>query len=98
MDYESEDEQGDNEAEENDDEGEAEVEENAEAHSTEESQPESSGMRLEARKKQKKKVTKESELQMRVNSVLDLNSAIEGYRFDQQDELWCEVSLKLRSR
>uniref|UniRef100_A0A3P9I565 DNA-directed RNA polymerase subunit n=1 Tax=Oryzias latipes TaxID=8090 RepID=A0A3P9I565_ORYLA len=93
VDYESEDEQGDNEAEENDDEGEAEAEENAEAHSTEESQPESSGMRLEARKKQKKKVTKESELQMRVNSVLDLNSAIEGYRFDQQDELWCEVDL-----
>uniref|UniRef100_A0A8C8DSH0 DNA-directed RNA polymerase subunit n=1 Tax=Oryzias sinensis TaxID=183150 RepID=A0A8C8DSH0_9TELE len=93
VDYESEDEQGDNEAEENDDEGEAEAEENAEAHSTEESQPESSGMRLEARKKQKKKVTKESELQMRVNSVLDLNSAIEGYRFDQQEELWCEVDL-----
>uniref|UniRef100_A0A3P9LG42 DNA-directed RNA polymerase subunit n=1 Tax=Oryzias latipes TaxID=8090 RepID=A0A3P9LG42_ORYLA len=94
VDYESEDEQGDNEAEENDDEGEAEAEENnAEAHSTEESQPESSGIRLEARKKQKKKVTKESELQMRVNSVLDLNSAIEGYRFDQQDELWCEVDL-----
>lgn len=92
VDYESEEEQGDNEAEENDEEGEVEAEENAEAHATEESQPETPDARIETRKKKKKKVMKESEFLMRVNSVLDVNSAIEGYRFDQQDELWCEVS------
>ncbi|XP_024139139.1 DNA-directed RNA polymerase I subunit RPA1 [Oryzias melastigma] len=95
VDYESEEEQGDNEAEENDEEGEVEAEENAEAHATEESQLETPDARIETRKKKKKKVMKESEFLMRVNSVLDVNSAIEGYRFDQQDELWCEVDLAL---
>lgn len=30
--------------------------------------------------------------QMRVNSVLQSNSAIEGYSYDSKQELWCEVS------
>lgn len=31
--------------------------------------------------------------QLRVNSVLQSNSAIEGYSYDSKHELWCEVSL-----
>uniref|UniRef100_A0A8C5GMF0 DNA-directed RNA polymerase subunit n=1 Tax=Gouania willdenowi TaxID=441366 RepID=A0A8C5GMF0_GOUWI len=34
-----------------------------------------------------------SSVQMRVNAVLGLNPAIERYSFDQEHELWCEVSL-----
>uniref|UniRef100_A0A8C2XJC7 DNA-directed RNA polymerase subunit n=1 Tax=Cyclopterus lumpus TaxID=8103 RepID=A0A8C2XJC7_CYCLU len=33
--------------------------------------------------------------QMRTNSVLESNPAIEHYRYDQQHELWCEVDLVL---
>ncbi|CAN9514672.1 unnamed protein product [Ophioblennius macclurei] len=37
----------------------------------------------------------ESWIQIRINSVLNSNSAIESYRFDHQHELWCEVDLVL---
>ncbi|XP_078079617.1 DNA-directed RNA polymerase I subunit RPA1 isoform X2 [Mustelus asterias] len=32
---------------------------------------------------------------MRVNAVLNLHSAIEDYKYDTADSLWCEVTLKL---
>uniref|UniRef100_A0A3P9N1Q4 DNA-directed RNA polymerase subunit n=1 Tax=Poecilia reticulata TaxID=8081 RepID=A0A3P9N1Q4_POERE len=96
VDYESEDEGEGGDAEE--DEGE---EENSQANSVEETQPESADsgeqqQQQQQQKKKKKKETKveqggESSVQMRVNSVLSSNSAIQRYSFDQQEELWCEV-------
>ncbi|KAG7461546.1 hypothetical protein MATL_G00192190 [Megalops atlanticus] len=32
---------------------------------------------------------------LRVNTVLDISSAIEGYAFDSQNGLWCEVTIAL---
>ncbi|XP_014822463.1 PREDICTED: DNA-directed RNA polymerase I subunit RPA1 [Poecilia mexicana] len=99
VDYESEDEGEGDDAEE--DEGE---EENSQANAVEETQPESAdtGEQQQEKKKKKKKKKKEmkaeqegeSSVQMRVNSVLSSNSAIQRYSFDQQEELWCEVELE----
>lgn len=92
MDYESE-EEGVDDAEEKEHSGEEELEENSETKTVEESEAESSGLRMQKEKKLKKKeAEEESFIQMRVNSVLEINSAIERYSFDQQEELWCEVS------
>jgi len=70
--------------------------ENAQASTAEEPQPESAGAKAARGKKRVKRVAGEESLpQMRVNSVLQINSAIQEYRFDQQNELWCEVSLEV---
>ncbi|XP_030650182.1 DNA-directed RNA polymerase I subunit RPA1 [Chanos chanos] len=37
----------------------------------------------------------QSEDRMRVNAVLDHSSSIEGYRYDSQNGLWCELTLVL---
>ncbi|KAM4586026.1 LOW QUALITY PROTEIN: DNA-directed RNA polymerase I subunit RPA1 [Fundulus diaphanus] len=102
VDYESEDEDEGDEADdaEKDQKEEEEGEENNQTNAVEEPQPEVADVRAEEEKKKKKKKKKaeegeESAVQMRVNSVLSSNSAIQTYSFDQQDELWCEVELLL---
>lgn len=50
-------------------------------------------------RKSKRSQGKEEELQeqdeMRVKTVLQSNTAVEGYRYDVEHELWCEVSALL---
>lgn len=69
---------------------------NNQSNTVEESQPEVAVAGLERKKKKKQQVEMgegdEHSVQMRVNSVLSSNSAIQNYSFDQQEELWCEVS------
>ncbi|CAJ1057951.1 LOW QUALITY PROTEIN: DNA-directed RNA polymerase I subunit RPA1 [Xyrichtys novacula] len=65
----------------------------------EESVPQSTVLRSEKKKKRSKgaggEEREDSVNQMRVNSVLQTNTAIEGYLYDVQHELWCEVNLAL---
>uniref|UniRef100_A0A667XZG3 DNA-directed RNA polymerase I subunit RPA1 n=1 Tax=Myripristis murdjan TaxID=586833 RepID=A0A667XZG3_9TELE len=85
VDYESE-EEGD-EAEEREEEQEEEEGEGQERGSTEEGRKRR-GKRAEAR-------GEEHQDPMRVNAVLDSNSAIESYSYDSQHGLWCQVDLVL---
>uniref|UniRef100_A0A3Q2QBA7 DNA-directed RNA polymerase subunit n=1 Tax=Fundulus heteroclitus TaxID=8078 RepID=A0A3Q2QBA7_FUNHE len=95
VDYESEDEGEGDEADDAEKDQE-EAEENNQTNAVEEPQPEVPDVRVEKKKKKKRaEEGEESSVQMRVNSVLSSNSAIQTYSFDQQDELWCEVSLVL---
>uniref|UniRef100_A0A4W6FYY2 DNA-directed RNA polymerase subunit n=1 Tax=Lates calcarifer TaxID=8187 RepID=A0A4W6FYY2_LATCA len=94
VDYESEEEDGVDDAEDKEDQGEEEEEENVEKSSQEESPPESAAGRLESKRKRVKRgggEGDESLTQMRINSVLESNPAIERYCYDHQRELWCEV-------
>uniref|UniRef100_A0A673CJ67 DNA-directed RNA polymerase subunit n=1 Tax=Sphaeramia orbicularis TaxID=375764 RepID=A0A673CJ67_9TELE len=54
---------------------------------------------LKAHRKSKEALTgekeDESQCQMRINTVLQSNPAIERYTYDTQNELWCEVHLVL---
>uniref|UniRef100_A0A1A8BJ34 DNA-directed RNA polymerase subunit n=1 Tax=Nothobranchius kadleci TaxID=1051664 RepID=A0A1A8BJ34_NOTKA len=95
VDYESEDEGDDAEEDQADLGQEAESQESPESNAVEESQHECAEVRVEKRKSRATRHAEESPSQMRVNSVLQLHSAIEGYSFDQQEELWCEVQLAL---
>ncbi|XP_032383650.1 DNA-directed RNA polymerase I subunit RPA1 [Etheostoma spectabile] len=99
VDYESEDEDRGDDGEDKDDQGEEEeenAEETAETTTPEESQPESVGVRAERKTKRARRGGEEESLnQMRVNSVLESNPAIERYCYDQEHELWCEVDLVL---
>lgn len=88
VDYESEDEAEGDDAEDEEGQGEDESQENPESNTKEESQSESAEVKLEAKKNGRRM---ESSDQMRVNSVLQINSAIESYSFDREQELWCEV-------
>lgn len=88
MDYESEDEAEGDDAEDGEGQGEDESQENPESSTVEESHPESAEMKLETKKNGARV---ESLEQMRVNSVLQINSAVESYSFDREQELWCEV-------
>ncbi|XP_074503841.1 DNA-directed RNA polymerase I subunit RPA1 [Sebastes fasciatus] len=95
VDYESEDEDRGDDGEDKEDQGEEEVEENVE-NTQEESEPASTPAKTERRKSQSRNEGGEESLNlMRVNSVLESNSAIERYRYDQEHELWCEVDLVL---
>lgn len=62
-----------------------------------ESVPESEGVSVEKKKKKRetRQAAEDSSFQMRVNSVLASNSAIERYSYDDQHELWCEVSFDM---
>ncbi|KAM9375680.1 DNA-directed RNA polymerase I subunit RPA1 [Pholidichthys leucotaenia] len=72
------------------------VEENSETNTAEEPQPELVGVQIVQKRKQDKgKTGEESMNQMRVNAVLESNSAIERYCYDHKNELWCEVDLVL---
>uniref|UniRef100_UPI0037E9A883 DNA-directed RNA polymerase I subunit RPA1 n=1 Tax=Semicossyphus pulcher TaxID=241346 RepID=UPI0037E9A883 len=96
VDYESEEDDKVDEGEDQEDQGE-DKEENEE-NTTEESQPQSGGVRLEKKKKRPKRAGGGGEgsvNQMRVNCVLQSNPAIERYCYDIQNELWCEVDLVL---
>ncbi|XP_034738937.1 DNA-directed RNA polymerase I subunit RPA1 isoform X2 [Etheostoma cragini] len=99
VDYESEEEDRGDDGEDKDDQGEDEeenAEENAEQTTPEESQPESVGGRAERKTKRARRGGEEESLsQMRVNSVLESNPAIERYCYDLEHELWCEVDLVL---
>lgn len=57
----------------------------------EESQPDSTGGRVQRNMRQPKRGGAQCLDQMRVNSVLQLSSAIERYDYDVEHELWCEV-------
>lgn len=89
MDYESEEEN--DAAKDNEEEG--EEEDDVENNTLEEAAPEAAAVKLQ-KKSQRAKQGKggESTSQMRVNSVLESNPAIERYSYDEQQELWCEVS------
>ncbi|XP_051914727.1 DNA-directed RNA polymerase I subunit RPA1 [Hippocampus zosterae] len=91
VDYDSEEEGEDK----DDVEEEDEAQENAEM-SVEDSQMESMGVKLQARKKQPPSGGGQESLdQMRVNAVLNSHPAIEGYCYDLKYELWCELDLAL---
>ncbi|KAM9357147.1 DNA-directed RNA polymerase I subunit RPA1 [Symphorus nematophorus] len=99
VDYESEEEDGGDDEEDKEDQGEEEeaVEEHAK-NTQEESQPESAGAGMLRKTKRAKRSGGEGERtlnEMRVNAVLQSNSAIESYSYDVQEELWCEVDLAL---
>ncbi|XP_037531337.1 DNA-directed RNA polymerase I subunit RPA1 [Nematolebias whitei] len=89
VDYESEDEDESDDAEDKED---GEAQENPESNSVEESQPEPAPVIVETKKKGP---SEDSLVQTRVNSVLQINSAVEKYSFDQEQELWCEIQLAL---
>ncbi|XP_059201503.1 DNA-directed RNA polymerase I subunit RPA1 [Centropristis striata] len=105
VDYESEDEDRADDGEDKEDQVEEESEEVEEKNGennnpSEQSQP--AGGRAEKKKKKQAQraeggVEEEEEglNQMRINSVLESNSAIERYSYDEQQELWCEVDLVL---
>uniref|UniRef100_A0A3Q1IV52 DNA-directed RNA polymerase subunit n=1 Tax=Anabas testudineus TaxID=64144 RepID=A0A3Q1IV52_ANATE len=97
VDYESEEEDVGDDAE--DKEGQEEDEEKVESSTVEEALPESAEIMVEKKKKKKRAKQggqgEESLSQMRVNSVLESNPAIERYCYDHQHELWCEVDLVL---
>lgn len=98
VDYESEEEDGGDDGEDKEDQGEEEEEASEKAEDTlEETQPESAGLEMQKKKKRAKRVEGEEEPlnQMRVNAVLQSNSAIERYCYDVEHELWCEVDLVL---
>ncbi|XP_054453311.1 DNA-directed RNA polymerase I subunit RPA1 [Anoplopoma fimbria] len=99
VDYESEEEDRADDAEDKEDQGEDEgvVEEEEEENTLEVSQTESGRVRAEKRKRPRRDEAEGEEGldQMRMNTVLESNSAIERYRYDQQHELWCEVDLVL---
>ncbi|KAM7388994.1 hypothetical protein PAMP_022994 [Pampus punctatissimus] len=101
VDYDSEEEEGgDEDCEDKEDLGEEEEErqEDVDKNNPQESQTETAGVRAERKKKRAKGTGgrgKESLNQMRVNSVLESNPAIERYCYDDQHELWCEVDLVL---
>ncbi|XP_030595949.1 DNA-directed RNA polymerase I subunit RPA1 isoform X2 [Archocentrus centrarchus] len=96
VDYESEEDNDCDDAEDKEDQGEEEAAETAETDFMEEQQPEPQQEPKERRKKGAKSVeAAESTSQMRVNTVLQSNSAIERYCYDYQHELWCEVDLAL---
>lgn len=90
VDYESEEEDDGDDPEDKEDQGVEEAEETAETKAVEE--PQANGRRTEKRKKGEKRV-EGAESQMRVNSVLESNPAIERYSYDHKHELWCEVSV-----
>ncbi|XP_060699719.1 DNA-directed RNA polymerase I subunit RPA1 isoform X2 [Hemiscyllium ocellatum] len=46
-------------------------------------------------KRRRKQAITETMEELRVNAVLNLHSAIEDYKYDVADSLWCEVNLKL---
>lgn len=90
VDYESEEEDNGDDPEDKEDQGVEEAEE--ETNAVEE--PQANGRRTEKRKKGEKRVEgAESQSEMRVNSVLESNAAIERYSYDHKHELWCEVSV-----
>lgn len=94
VDYESEEEDDGDDPEDKEDQGVEEAEENAETNAVEE--PQANGRRTEKRKKGEKRAEgAESQSEMRVNSVLESNPAIERYSYDHKHELWCEVDLAL---
>lgn len=96
---EEEEEEGGDDGEDKEDQGE-EVEQNVE-NSLEESQPESTGVRVQKKTKRAKRGRGDGEVsldQMRVNSVLQSNMAIERYCYDLKHELWCEVSLYMLNK
>ncbi|XP_022607475.1 DNA-directed RNA polymerase I subunit RPA1 isoform X1 [Seriola dumerili] len=96
VDYESEEGDRGDDGDDKEDQGEEEEEKNEEQNTQEESLPESAGVRPEGKKKRAKRREGEATLsQMRVNSVLESNPAIEKYCYDHQHELWCEVYLVL---
>ncbi|XP_056295891.1 DNA-directed RNA polymerase I subunit RPA1 [Pseudoliparis swirei] len=110
VDYESEEEDRVDDAEDKEDEDEEEEDEAAAAATAaEEPTPEVSQLdvsqQLSTRGKGKGKATRRTKQpgsyseetldQMRTNSVLGSNPAIEQYRYDQQHELWCEIDLVL---
>ncbi|TMS17580.1 DNA-directed RNA polymerase I subunit RPA1 [Larimichthys crocea] len=97
VDYESEEEDGGDDGEDREDQEQEEAVEEKSEETQEKSQPESAGVKP---RKSKKKQDKNGEggmdlNQMRVNSVLESNTAIESYCYDVQHELWCEVDLVL---
>lgn len=90
VDYESEEEDNGDDPEDKEDQGVEEEETNAVE------EPQANGRRTEKRKKGEKRVEgAESQSEMRVNSVLESNAAIERYSYDHKHELWCEVDLAL---
>uniref|UniRef100_A0A3Q2W006 DNA-directed RNA polymerase subunit n=1 Tax=Haplochromis burtoni TaxID=8153 RepID=A0A3Q2W006_HAPBU len=92
VDYESEEEDNGDDPEDKEDQGVEEAEE--ETNAVEE--PQANGRRTEKKKKREKRVEgAESQSEMRVNSVLESNAAIERYSYDHKHELWCEVDLAL---
>ena len=97
VDYESEEEDGGDDGEDKEDQGEEEEEASEKAEDTlEETQPESAGLGKQKKNKRAKRVGEEETLnQMRVNTVLQSNSAIERYCYDVEHELWCEVSFSV---
>uniref|UniRef100_A0A3Q3FIR8 DNA-directed RNA polymerase subunit n=1 Tax=Labrus bergylta TaxID=56723 RepID=A0A3Q3FIR8_9LABR len=98
VDYDSEEEVGGDEGEDKDEQEEDEKEEENEENTPEESQPQSAGGRVTRKKKRSKRAEGEAEdslNEMRVNSVLQSNPAIERYCYDIRHELWCEVDLVL---
>ncbi|XP_068570319.1 DNA-directed RNA polymerase I subunit RPA1 isoform X1 [Cebidichthys violaceus] len=99
VDYESEEEDRAEDAEDKEDQGEDEGVVVEEEEATQEvPQPESAKVRAEKRIKRAERRGGDGEEtldQMRMNSVLESNPAIERYRYDLQHELWCEVDLVL---
>lgn len=97
VDYESEeDEEEEDGTDDGEDKDQGDEEEGAEENA-EEPQPETAGVERKKKKRAKRGRGEGEETlnQMRVNSVLESNPAIERYHYDVQHELWCEVDLVL---
>ncbi|XP_048459016.1 DNA-directed RNA polymerase I subunit RPA1 [Rhincodon typus] len=46
-------------------------------------------------KRRRKQAATETMDELRVNAVMNLHSAVEDYKYDAADSLWCEVNMKL---
>ncbi|NXJ62661.1 RPA1 polymerase, partial [Rostratula benghalensis] len=99
VDYESEEENGEENIDENLEDEEAELEREERTPGAEEEQKEADGddsqhlSFVSQTKKDKTSLLQSAEL--RVNAVLDSHPSIQDYVFDTENELWCEVSLAL---
>ncbi|PKU48663.1 dna-directed rna polymerase i subunit rpa1 [Limosa lapponica baueri] len=99
VDYESEEENGEENIDENLGDEEAESEKEERTPGAEEDQNEADGddsqhlSFMSQTKKEKTRLHQSAEL--RVNAVLDSHPSIQDYMFDTENELWCEVSLAL---
>ncbi|XP_010147056.1 PREDICTED: DNA-directed RNA polymerase I subunit RPA1, partial [Eurypyga helias] len=99
VDYESEEEDGEENVDENLEDEEAESEKEGTSPCAEEDQNGADGDEsqhpsvMPQTKKEKGRLLPSAEL--RINAVLDSHPSIQGYTFDMESELWCEVSLAL---
>ncbi|XP_064625511.1 DNA-directed RNA polymerase I subunit RPA1-like [Lineus longissimus] len=78
---------------ENENEEEADDSDEGEGHSDSDNLMEHSNAKVSSAKKRKRKKVKEMD-HRRINGVLNLGTMVEDYKYDAENELWCEITFK----